>query len=238
MTQHSRWPESRYYLIALAVILLDQVVKLIVKLNMRIGEDIPILGDFFRIYFIENRGAAFGVTLDYLWEGLSAETAKVILTLFSVGAVFFIIYFLRQVARHPSRLPFFLAFILGGAVGNIIDRVFYGIWFAEINDYEGGLLHGRVVDMFYIDIYQGFLPEWIPLLGGMKVFLWPIFNIADAAISIGIVAILIFQNSFFRDIRSQDSPEAGASSQSTRTPTGSPFQEVSPESPTSTLEDQ
>ena len=88
-------------------------------------------------------------------------------------------------------MPFFLALILGGAVGNIIDRVFYGVWFSGMNWYEGGLFHGRVVDMFYLDFYEGEI--W-----GMNVNLLPVFNIADLAISIGIITVIVFQRRFFR----------------------------------------
>jgi signal peptidase II len=191
----------RFFLIALAIILLDQVSKLIVKLNMRLGEEIPVLGDFFKIHFIENKGAAFGLTVTKLASvmggDISEETGKLILSIFSIVAVIAIGYVLYRMATHRSPLPYFLALIFGGAMGNIIDRTFYGVWFSSINDYEGGLFHGRVVDMFYFDIWRGYLPDWIPMIGGDYYSLWPIFNIADSAISVGIVVILLFQGRFF-----------------------------------------
>ena len=161
------------------------------------NEEVHLIGDFFKLHFIENNGAAFGLTIANLVPGMSDWTAKLILTLFSFFAVFFIIYILKRAAEYASGLPIYVALILGGAFGNIIDRMFYGTIFSAMNDYEGGLLFGRVVDMFYLDLWQGFLPNWIPFFGGNWYAFWPIFNIADAAISIGIVGIFIFQRQIF-----------------------------------------
>ncbi|MCB0843625.1 MAG: signal peptidase II [Bacteroidetes bacterium] len=194
----------KYFLIALGIIALDQIVKIIVKLNMVMGQagQIKILGNFFKLYFIENNGAAFGFTISNMIRGMggdmSEETGKLILSVFSIIAVIAIGYVLFKLATHKSPLPYFVAMIFGGALGNIIDRTFYGVFFASQNDYSGGLFHGRVVDMFYIDLWRGVLPEWIPVWGGEYTALWPIFNIADAAISIGIVVVLVFQGKFFK----------------------------------------
>lgn len=186
---------NKYFLIALAVILIDQFIKLIVKFNLVMGDEIRVFGDWFKITYVENKGAAFGLTVAEILEKIgitiSEQTSKLILSLFSIFAVIFIIYLLKKVARHRSALPFFLALILGGALGNIIDRVFYGVWFAGMNNYEPMLLHGRVVDMFHLDF------------GTLKIFgksfeMWPVANLADIAISVGIVAILLFQRRFFR----------------------------------------
>jgi len=195
---------GKFFLLSLGVILVDQIVKFVVKLNMQMGEigQIRVIGDFFKIHFIENKGAAFGLTITKIANGvggeMSEETGKLILSLFSIAAVCAIGVVLYRLATHKSPLPWFIALIFGGAMGNIIDRTFYGIWFSDINLYEGGLFHGRVVDMFYIDIWEGRLPEWLPFFGGDYTSLWPIWNIADAAISIGIVVVLIFQGRFFR----------------------------------------
>lgn len=171
-------------------------------MTMGAGGQIKILGNLFKLYFIENKGAAFGFTISKLVRGLggnmSDETGKLILSIFSILAVFAIGYVLYRLATHKSPLPYYVALIFGGAMGNIIDRTFYGLWFASSNNYDGGLFHGRVVDMFYLDIWKGQLPEWIPIWGGDYTALWPIFNIADSAISIGIVVILIFQTKFFK----------------------------------------
>ncbi len=197
---------TKLFSISLVVIVLDQIVKLLVKFNMDKGEagEIKILGDVFKLHYIENNGAAFGLTISELFNNLGAnmseETGKLILSIFSILAVAAIGVVLYKLKDHKSALPIFIALIFGGALGNIIDRTFYGLWFAEVNDYSGGLFFGRVVDMFYLDIWKGYLPDWkyVPLFNGQYTALWPIFNIADAAISIGIVVILFFQGRFFK----------------------------------------
>lgn len=187
--------DYKFFWYAFGVVLVDQLVKLIVKFNMQPGQDLSVVGETVRINFIENRGAAFGLTIADLFSKvgveMTEETAKLLLTLFSIGAVMVIAYLLQQVRKHHSALPYFLALILGGALGNIIDRVFYGVWFSGMNWYEGGLFEGRVVDMFYMDFYQG---EFL----GMDMNLLPVFNIADLAISIGIIAVILFQRRFMR----------------------------------------
>ena len=196
----------KYFLIALVIIFIDQVVKVVIKTGMSLGEEIRVIGDVFKIHFIENKGAAFGMTVDGLLQplgiNLTPETSKLILTIFSIVAVIFIGYFLFKLSDHRSPMPYFVAMIFGGALGNIIDRTFYGVIFDSINAgypgdlaYHAGLLHGRVVDMFYLDIGDVPLPGF---LGGGTYHLWPIFNIADASISVGIIVILFFQGKFFR----------------------------------------
>lgn len=177
------------------MVLLDQVVKLTVKFSMVPYEEIKVIGETFRINYIENEGAAFGLTVRDLFQKIGVDvsdhTAKLALTVFSILAVIVIIYLLQLVRNSRTSLPYFLAVILGGAIGNIIDRVFYGAWFAGINDYEGGLLHGRVVDMFYVNLVHG-------EVFGIPMNLLPVFNVADAAIAVGIIAIIIFQRRYFK----------------------------------------
>lgn len=186
-----------YFAIAAAVIVIDQIVKVVVKLNMVMGEagQIQAIGDFFKIYFIENNGAAFGLTvgklLSPLGVNMSEETGKLILSVFSIIAVVAIGYVLYKLATHKSPLPIFVALIFGGALGNIIDRTFYGLLYHDINNYEGGLFLGRVVDMFYFDMGRLTIGDW-------HMDMFPIFNIADSCISVGIVVILIFQGRFFK----------------------------------------
>ncbi len=181
------------------MVVVDQISKLIVKFNMDLNQEIRLLGDLFKLHFIENKGAAFGLTITKIAAlvggEMSEETGKLILSLFSILAVFAIAFVLYRLADHRSPLPYFVALIFGGALGNIIDRTFYGIWFSDMNVYEGGLFHGRVVDMFYLDIGDMPIPDF---LGGGYYHLWPIFNVADAAISVGIVVLLLFQGRFFK----------------------------------------
>jgi signal peptidase II len=190
-------PIHKYYLLAVVMIVIDQAIKVAVKLNFFEGEEFPLLGKLFKLHFIENNGAAFGMTFANLIPGLTDTVAKLILSIFSVVAVSVIVYLLHQVKDYPTKLPVYVSLILGGAVGNIIDRLFYGVWFASINNYEGGFLHGRVVDMFYLDLWQGVVPDWVPIWGGAYLALWPIFNWADACISTGILGIIIFQKKLF-----------------------------------------
>jgi signal peptidase II len=190
-------PIHKYYLLAVAMIVIDQAIKVAVKLNFLEGEEVPLIGNVFKLHFIENNGAAFGMTFANLIPGLTDTVAKLILSIFSVVAVGVIVYLLHQVKDYATKLPVYVSLILGGAVGNIIDRLFYGVWFGSINNYEGGFLHGRVVDMFYLDIWQGVVPDWVPIWGGSYMALWPIFNWADACISTGILGIIIFQKKLF-----------------------------------------
>ena len=161
---------------------------------MQPGDELRLVGNFARIHFIENEGAAFGVTFtDFLaTEGDELEArirAKRWLTLISLFSVLLILALLIRVRKIP-RLSWFIALVLGGAVGNMTDRIFYGLWFARINDYEGGLMMGRVVDLFHIDLWTGKLPAGLPLVGGKQLSLLPVFNLADIAILLGIFAVM------------------------------------------------
>lgn len=177
----------RYLWLVLAITTIDQIVKVAVKLNMLPGESWSIWGDSFRLTFVENNGFAFGLTLSDLmarigWD-LTSETAKLWLSVVSVLALGALLYSLWRFSEHRSPLPWFLAVVIGGALGNVLDRLFYGAIFHDINTYTGGLLHGRVVDMFFIDPAPG-------------LFSAPIFNLADVAISMGVITLLILQGKF------------------------------------------
>jgi signal peptidase II len=189
-------------LIILAIILADQGLKFWVKLNMEYHEQIPIFGSWFRLYFIENEGMAWG------WK-FGGETGKLLLTLFRLIAVIFGVFYIKSLLKKKEHPGFIIcvALIFSGALGNLIDSMFYGMIFSA-SEYgypvatlfpEGGgyagFMHGRVVDMLYAPIIEDkVLPNWIPVWGGNEfTFFSPIFNIADASISIGVMAILIFQ---------------------------------------------
>lgn len=199
---------SRGKLIVLFVILLliiDQAIKFAIKLNMTIGESIPVFGNWFQIYFIENNGMAFGME----WGG---SFGKLLLSLFRVGLIGFIIHYLYKLIRQastPVGVLVGIALILVGAMGNVVDSLVYGVIFNE-STYtsvatlfpEGGgyapVLFGKVVDMFYFPIITSQFPDWFPVWGGEEfVFFRPIFNFADACISCGVAYIVLFQRKFF-----------------------------------------
>lgn len=188
---------TKYYLLSLGIIILDQVIKLVVHYNMEMGlaGQIPVFGDWFKLHYTLNPGMAFGMEL-------GSEYGKLILTLFRLVAMVGIGYYLYYLAKkkiHPGLL-WCVALILGGAIGNVIDSTFYGV-LLDNAPYNASTpwFHGQVVDMFYIDIWEGRVAEWVPLWGGQHIALWPIFNIADASIFVGVAIILLFQKRFFDD---------------------------------------
>lgn len=190
-----------YLLIAL-ILLVDQVSKIYIKTNFILGEEVQVF-DWFRIYFIENEGMAFGTVIP-------GEYGKLILTIFRIFAVFGIAYWLYDSSRKNSSnyLITAIALIFAGAAGNIIDSVFYGIIFSgsqnelavlfSDNPY-GTLFHGKVVDMLYFPIIKDYpLPNWIPFWGGENfTFFNAIFNIADMAISTGLGILIVFNKKAF-----------------------------------------
>ena len=168
------------------------------------GQQIPILDGWFRIYFIENEGMAWG------WK-FGGEWGKMTLTLFRLIAVVFGVFYIRNILKKNYSRGFLIcvALIFAGALGNLIDSMFYGLIFEDSERVAvsklfpphgyAGFLHGRVVDMLYFPLIEDkLLPKWVPLWGGERfTFFSPIFNIADASISVGVLAILLFQKRFF-----------------------------------------
>ena len=174
---------------------------------MLYGEQINLLGRWLRLFFIENEGMAWG------WK-FGGEFGKLILTIFRLVAVIFGVFYIRSIVSKKYHRGFIIcvAMIFAGALGNLIDSMFYGLIFSPSEDGaalatmfpEGGgyagFLHGKVVDMIWMPIIENkVLPSWIPFWGGERfTFFSPIFNIADASISIGVIAILVFQKRFFK----------------------------------------
>lgn len=193
----------KYYLLSIGVIAVDQAVKMAVHFNMQMGVNgqIHVIGDWFKLYYTLNPGMAFGMQL-----GIFGDYGKLVLTLFRLLAMVAIGYYLYKLAKKQSTHPGLLwciALILGGAIGNVVDSTFYGIWLDNAPyDAPIALFHGQVVDMFYIDIWEGRVADWIPVWGGSYMSLWPIFNIADASIFISVFVILFMQKRFFKEEKS------------------------------------
>lgn len=189
------------------ILLIDQVVKVWIKTNMYLGQEFPVLGDWFLIHFVENNGMAFGIEF-------AGEYGKIFLSLFRVVAVTGIGWYLFKLVKKeevPMGFIACIALIFAGAIGNIIDSAFYGLIFnesygqvAQLLPEEGGyssFLHGKVVDMLYFPLFSGRYPEWLPFWGGNDfLFFRPVFNIADSAITVGIFSILIFYRQLFSQL--------------------------------------
>ncbi|MDB5060598.1 MAG: lipoprotein signal peptidase [Mucilaginibacter sp.] len=191
---------TKPFLTAAFIILLDQVIKIWVKTHMQLGEEIHLLGNRGMLHYTENNGMAFGMEL-------GGDLGKLVLTLFRIVAVCGIGYGLVHLIKNKYHrgLIMMVALILAGAVGNIIDSAFYGM----IYQYAP-LFHGRVVDMFYFPLLSGNFPAWIPVWGGEEyIFFRPVFNLADAAISVGVIMILLNQKHYFKhEVVEESSPNS------------------------------
>ena len=170
-------------LVALVIVIIDQVTKMLVVKHMTYGQSIAVLGDWLRLTYTENPGMAFGIEL----------ATPALVTIFSIIATVLIVVYLARVGRLYAPYRYSLALVLGGALGNIIDRVFYG-WIL----YGEPFFLGRVVDFIHVNLWRGHVPDSVPLIGGNYVALFPIWNVADMAIVVGVVGILVFQRSFHR----------------------------------------
>lgn len=170
---------------------------------MALGEEIPVFDNWFLLHFTENNGMAFGLEI-------SGEWGKLALSIFRLLAIALIGWYLFRIIgrKEKTGLIISISLIFAGAIGNMIDSTFYGLIFTEsyhdpasIFPEEGGyatLLHGRVVDMLYFPLFSGTYPEWFPFIGGESFsFFRPVFNIADSAITIGVLILLVFQKKFF-----------------------------------------
>jgi signal peptidase II len=193
-------------LFIILILLADQVLKTWVKTHMEIGQEIHLLGNWGILHFIENNGMAFGLEM-------GGKGGKFFLSMFRILAIGGIGWFLVSLIRRKANLGiiFAVSAIFAGAVGNIIDSAFYGLIFSESYSQPailfppgGGyssFLHGRVVDMFYFPIIDTHWPSWSPFRPGESlVFFRPVFNIADSAITCGVLSIILFQKKMFRDL--------------------------------------
>ena len=192
-------------LIVLLVLILDQLLKVYIKTHFYYGEEINVIGSRFRLHFIENEGMAFGMKFGEDW-------GKVFLTVFRMIAVIWGFYFIKNTLikeQYHAGLIFCSSLILAGALGNSIDSILYGKIFTESSFHVakvvawgqgyGSLLHGKVVDMLYFPVLSGHFPSWVPVWGNQSFeFFRPVFNIADASISTGVIAIFVFQRKLLK----------------------------------------
>ncbi len=196
-------------ILIILILLIDQISKVYIKTHFLLGESVEVF-DWFKIYFIENDGMAWGTKISDFVSFINDRTGKVALTLFRIVAIVGIGYWLVSAIKKqsPNVLVLAIALIFAGALGNIIDSTFYSLLFSdsyhqvasflpEAGGYDG-ILHGKVVDMLYFPLWKGYLPEWLPFYGGKYfTFFEPVFNVADMAISAGFIMLIVFNKKAF-----------------------------------------
>lgn len=195
------------FLLICIIVIADQALKIYIKTNYHLGEWHPVMGEWFKLYFIENEGMAYG------WK-FGGDWGKMALTLFRLGAVIYGVFIIKNLIKnnYSRGLIICVCLIFAGALGNLIDSMFYGLIFesssfdamnvAKIFPAKGyaSFLHGNVVDMLYFPVIRNAtFPSWMPFWGGESFeFFRPIFNLADASISTGIITLFIFQKRFIK----------------------------------------
>jgi len=178
-------------IIILSVLVIDQIIKILVKTGMTLGESIDIT-PWFKILFVENNGMAFGMEI----------IGKLFLSLFRIGAIGFFVWYLFKILDKgfPTGYIVTVSFVIAGAMGNLFDCMFYGLMFTDstpfreaaltsFGDGYAPFLYGKVVDMFYFPLWTW--PEWVPFVGG-DIFFEPVFNFADSCITCGVIILLLF----------------------------------------------
>jgi signal peptidase II len=198
---------NKSILLILLILVTDQTIKILIKTNMVIGEEYSVIGNWFRIHFLENNGMAFGME----WGGKAGKAALTIFRIIAIAGISWYLVSIIKKKAHPG-LVLSVSVIVAGAIGNLIDSAFYGMIFSEswhtpaVMFPEGGgyssFLHGRVVDMLYFPVIDTHWPEWSPIRPNESfVFFRPVFNIADASITTGVFVILFFQKKFLGDTK-------------------------------------
>jgi signal peptidase II len=199
-------------ILIILILLADQVLKFYIKTQYVLGEEHNIIGSWFRLHFVENEGMAWGLKF-------GGGIGKILLTLFRLIAVILGTFYLRSIIQKKYHTGFIIcaALIYAGAFGNLIDSMFYGLIYSNSNPFMvatlfppqggyAGFFHGQVVDMLYFPIIHTYYPAWFPVKswrGEEFEFFSPVFNLADASISIGVIALLIWQKKFFPDTHAQ-----------------------------------
>ena len=201
---------KRAAFIIFLVLFIDQVSKIWIKTHMSLGDEFSVIGDWFMIHFVENNGMAWGMSF-------GGKYGKLFLTLFRLIAISGIGYYLYKliVQKKNQLLIISISLIFAGAVGNIIDSLFYGLIFEASGSFHvaqafppdggyAGLFHGKVVDMLHFPLFDGFYPDWVPVIGGdYFAFFRPVFNVADSSITIGVTLLILFQKRFFGETKNK-----------------------------------